>query len=182
MWLITPGVSLPRPTDRYLLPHERSLIVVHRHPAILLGPIFAVLAALAVVGALTNGLRFSGDVVLIIWLAWGLLLLRLIWRVVNWQNDYYVVTAERMLVVRGYPARDVTMVPLARLTDMSYQRSTMGTVLGYGRFVLELAGPDQRPRVIDYLPYPEQLYLEVAGIIFSDLPGPDSNERGKGHG
>jgi membrane protein YdbS with pleckstrin-like domain len=181
MWLITPGVTLPRPADRYLLPHEHSLIVVRRHPAILMGPVFAVLAALAAVVALTSGLRFSGDVVLIIWLAWGLLLLRMIWRVVNWLHDYYVVTAERMLVVRGYPARDVTMVPMARLADMSYRRSAMGSLLGYGRFLLQLGGPDERMRVIDYLPYPEQLYLEVAGMVFSDLPVPDSNEPGEGH-
>ncbi len=176
-----PGVSSPWSADRYLLPHEHQLITVRRHPAILLGPSVVVLAALAVVVALTSGWKFSGYVLLIIWLAWGLLLLRLIWRVANWRVDYYVVTAERMLVIRGFLAQDVTMVPMARMTDMSYQRSLMGRVLGYGSFIVEFAGRDQEMRQIDFLPYPEQLYLEVAAIIFGEPARQDSHELDEGH-
>ena len=131
--------------------------------------------------ALTNWLKFNGYMLLIIWLAWGLLLLRMIWRVVNWRVDYYLVTAERMLVIRGFLARDVTMVPFARVTDISIQRSTTGRVLGYGGFIVELTNPDQQPRKIDFLPYPEQIYLEVVTIIFPDMAGPDSHEPDEGH-
>jgi hypothetical protein len=49
---------------------------------------------------------------------------------------------------------------------MSFQRTTMGRLLGYGQFILESAGQDQALRIVDYLPYPEQLYLEVCGLIF----------------
>jgi membrane protein YdbS with pleckstrin-like domain len=170
-----PGVSSPWSVDRYLLPHERQLITIRRHPAILLGPSVTVLAALAVVVTLTGGWKFSGYVLLIIWLAWGLLLLRLIWRVANWRVDYFVVTAERMLVIRGLLAQDVTMVPMARMTDMAYQRPTLGRILGYGTFIAELSGRDQEMRKIDFLPYPEQLYLEVAGIIFGEPGRQDSH-------
>ena len=39
-------------------------------------------------------------------------------------------------------------------------------MLGYGEFVLESAGQEQALRTIPFLPYPEQLYLEVCGLIF----------------
>jgi hypothetical protein len=58
------------------------------------------------------------------------------------------------------------MMPLAKVTDMSFQRSISGRMLGYGEFVLESAGQDQAFRVVNYLPYPEQLYLEVCSMIF----------------
>ena len=58
--------------------------------------------------------------------------------------------------------------PLTKVTDMSFQRSSLGRVPGYGEFILESAGQDQALRVVDHLPYPEQLYLEVCGLIFED--------------
>jgi len=158
------------------------VLEVRRHPAILLGPAVAVLVALAVVVALTNGWKFSAYVLLIIWLAWALLLLRLIWRVINWRVDFYVVTAERMLVMRGYLARDVTTIPMGKVTDLAYQRSVMGRVLGYGSFFVELAGTDRElPRLINFLPYPEQLYLETLAIITGEPPGLDSHEQDEDH-
>jgi hypothetical protein len=60
------------------------------------------------------------------------------------------------------------MMPLSKVTDMSFQRSTMGRILGYGEFILESAGQDQALNKVDHLPYPEQLYLEVCGLIFKD--------------
>ena len=70
--------------------------------------------------------------------------------------------ATRMLVYKDY------MMPLTKVTDMSFQRSTLGRILGYGEFILESAGQDQALRVVDHIPYPEQLYLEVCGLIFKD--------------
>jgi Bacterial PH domain len=60
------------------------------------------------------------------------------------------------------------MMPLSKVTDMSFQRSSLGRILGYGEFILESAGQEQALRVVDHLPYPEQLYLEVCGLIFKD--------------
>jgi len=62
----------------------------------------------------------------------------------------------------------VDMMPLTKVTDMSFNRSARGQLLGFGEFVVESAGQDQALRHIEYLPYPEQLYLEVCGLIFKD--------------
>ena len=51
---------------------------------------------------------------------------------------------------------------------MSFQRTAVGQVLGYGEFIVESAGQDQALRNIKFLPYPEQLYLEVCALIFKE--------------
>jgi hypothetical protein len=39
-------------------------------------------------------------------------------------------------------------------------------VFGYGEFIVESAGQDQALRNVEYIPYPEQLYLLVCGMLF----------------
>jgi hypothetical protein len=51
---------------------------------------------------------------------------------------------------------------------MSFQRSFSGRLLGFGEFIVESAGQDQALRNIDHIPYPEQLYLEVCGMLFGN--------------
>jgi Bacterial PH domain len=59
------------------------------------------------------------------------------------------------------------MMPLARVTDMRYQRSPLGRILGYGTFVLESAGQDQALSSINFLPDPDELYREVCELLFN---------------
>ena len=58
------------------------------------------------------------------------------------------------------------MLPLVKVTDMSFHRSSTGRLLGFGEFIIESADSDQAPRTVDHIPYPEQLYLEICGLIF----------------
>jgi uncharacterized membrane protein YdbT with pleckstrin-like domain len=90
----------------------------------------------------------------------------MIWNVVNWAVDYFVVTSHRILLTSGVFTRKVAMMPLTKVTDMSFQRTFSGRMLGYGEFIVESAGRDQALRTIDHIPYPEQLYLEVCGMLF----------------
>src|SRR6266536_3019735 len=137
MRLVPNTDTVPASVNRYLLPHERQVITVHQHPAILIRPIFEVLIGLAIA----------------------------VW---EWVVTYFVVTSQRFLLANGIVTRKVNMMPLAKVTDMTFQRSALGRLLGYGEFILESAGQDQALTNVDYLPYPEQLYLEVCGLIFKD--------------
>ena len=47
MRLVPNTDTVPASVNRYLLPHERQVITVHQHPAILIKPIFWVLIGLA---------------------------------------------------------------------------------------------------------------------------------------
>jgi uncharacterized membrane protein YdbT with pleckstrin-like domain len=169
MRLVPNTDTVPASVNRYLLPHERQVITVHQHPAILIRPIFEVLIGLAIAGWLTVAFaKNNGVAVLIIWILWGLVFLRLVWKVFEWGETYFVVTSQRFILATGLVTRKVNMMPLAKVTDMSFQRSAMGRLLGYGEFILESAGQDQALNKVDHLPYPEQLYLEVCGLIFKD--------------
>ncbi len=167
---LTPNTDrVPDKVNKYLLPHERQVVSVHQHPAVLIRPIFEVLAGLAVAGWLSNSVAHGNNtVILVIWILWALLLLRLLWKVFDWHENYFVITSQRLLLTQGFATRKVNMMPLAKVTDMSFQRSPMGQLLGYGQFIVESAGQDQALRDIDLLPYPEQLYLEVCGLIFKE--------------
>lgn len=160
--------------DKYLLPREVRVATVRRHPAVLLVPSAQAVGGLLVAAVLSaTFLRghtlFAG----IVWAAWIVLLINLIWQAVNWAVDYFVITSERILLTSGVFTRSVAMMPLSKVTDMSFHRSFTGRLLGFGEFVVESAGQDQALRRIDHVPYPEQLYLVVCGRIFKDSAGQD---------
>jgi membrane protein YdbS with pleckstrin-like domain len=155
--------------DRYLLPREVQVATVRKHPAVLIGPSAAALAGLLVLGVLaTTVLRGDTTVLLVLLALEVILVLRLIWKAINWAVDYFVVTSQRLLLTTGVFTRSVNMMPLTKVTDMSFNRSFSGRLLGFGTFVVESAGQDQALRNIDHVPYPEQLYLLICGMIFPD--------------
>ncbi|QKW40002.1 PH domain-containing protein [Actinomadura sp. NAK00032] len=167
MRLVTPGDSAPASVNKYLLPHENQVITVRRHPAVLMVPVGLVLGGLIVAGVLSNTVASdAGKVISWIWWGWLILLAWFVWRVAEWSVDYFVITNQRMLLTTGLITRKVAMMPLAKVTDMSFKRTIAGRMLGYGEFILESAGQDQALTNVDYLPYPEQLYLEVCEMIF----------------
>ena len=159
---VSPAASVPASVSRYLLPHERSCITVRKHPAELAGPLILAVGGLVAAGELTRrSVRPK-----IVWGGYLSVLLYFLQRVAAWQATYFTVTDSRMILVSGFAVRKVAMMPLARVTDMSFQRSALGRLLGYGEFIVESAGEEQALRTIDFLPYPDQLYLEVCGLIF----------------
>lgn len=165
---LVPGTdTVPNAVNKYLLPHEHQVITVRKHPAVLLGPIALTLLGLVIAAVIsTTVARHNADVVGFVWIAWAFLLVWLAYKVWVWSQDYFIVTSRRMLLATGVITRKVAMMPLVKVTDMSFQRSSLGRLLGYGEFILESAGAEQALRVVDHLPYPEQLYLEVCGLIF----------------
>ena len=166
---VVPNETVPASVYRHLLPHERQVITVRFHPAVLIGPVTVVLAGLALAGLLTTTVvHGNGTAMLVIWGVWGLLVIRLLFKIWNWLEDYFVVTSQRLLLATGVLTRTINMMPLSKVTDMRFERSAWGRVLGYGKFVVESAGQDQALQTVDFLPYPEQLYLEVCGLIFKD--------------
>lgn len=163
MRLVTPGDSAPASVNKYLLPHENQVITVRRHPAVLMVPVGLLLGGLIAAGLLANTVKGG---LTWVWWGWLILLAWFVWRVAEWSVDYFVITNQRMLLTTGLITRKVAMMPLAKVTDMSFKRTIAGRMLGYGEFVLESAGQDQALSTVEYLPYPEQLYLEVCEMIF----------------
>ncbi len=181
MRLITPRNAGPASVNKYLLPHEHQVITVRKHPAVLIGPIALALAAILisiVVGSTI--LLHTHDAVLVLLVICLIFLAYLGFKAWEWSEDYFVVTSDRMLEASGVFTRKIAMMPLVKVTDMSFQRSSLGRVLGYGSFILESAGQDQALRTIDHVPYPEQLYLEICALIFpaEKIPCPQCDGQG----
>ena len=157
----------PAAVNRYLLPHEHQVITVRKHPAILIGPSIEALAGLLVAAVLTATILHGNDpLVFVVWIAWIALFLRMVWKTVNWAVDFFVVTSQRMLLTTGVLTRKVAMMPLAKVTDMSFRRSFAGRLFGYGEFIVESAGQDQAFRIVDHIPYPEQHIWKSVGCYF----------------
>src|SRR5262252_578437 len=152
MRLVSAGNNPPREVDKYLLLHEREhqVITVRMHPAVLLAPVAIALAGLIAAVVLNGTVLKSSHVVM----------------AATWSIEYFVVTSQRMILTSGLLTRKVAMMPLNKVTDMSFQRSLGGRLFGYGEFILESAGQDQALRNIPFIPYPEQLYLEVCDLLF----------------
>ena len=165
---VIPAATAPVSVNRYLLPHERSCITVRIHPAIMARPLILVFGLVS--GGLVAARKLTSRSVRpeIVCGAYLPVLLYLLYRVAARQVTYFTVTDKRMILVSGLVVRKVAMMPLAKVTDMSFQRSAMGRVFGYGEFVIESAGQEQALGSVNFLPYPEQLYLEVCGLLFPD--------------
>jgi hypothetical protein len=169
--------------DKYLLPKEVRVATVRRHPAVLLVPSAQAVGGLLAAAILSATiLRGHGVLEGVVWAGWGVLMLRLLWDVANWAVDYFVITSDRILLTSGVFTRSVNMMPLSKVTEMTFHRTFVGRLLGYGHFVVEAAGKDAVLRNIDHIPYPEQLYLVVCGRIFKDAAVEESEFDGDGDG
>ena len=159
-------IGLPASVNRYLLPHERSCITIRMHPAVLAGHLILASGGLVAARKLTSR---SGrpDIV---WGACLFLLLDFFRQVAAWPVTYFVVTNERMLFIRGPFSRTVTAMPLDKTMSLKLRRTILGRLLGYGSLIV--VSPDRRRAVrkVRYLPYPEQLYLEISGLLSPGEP------------
>lgn len=159
---------VPHTVERHLLPHERQVLTVRFHPAVLIKPVAITLGGLALALVVSVIPHLELTVKLVVWLLFLGVVAWLSLKIWLWLEDYFVVTSQRLLLTTGLLTRTVNMMPLGKVTDMSFKRTAWGRILGYGEFVVESAGQDQALRNIRNLPYPEQLYLEVCGLIFKD--------------
>lgn len=164
---LAPQLEAPSHVTRYLLDTETVVLAVRRHPARVALPVLAAVASLVgavwVSSVLPAAWPVVGDVV---WLAWFALLARAGWRLLEWRQDWFVATDRRLLLTYGLITRKVAMMPLAKVTDLSYNRSPLGRLLGYGEFVLESAGQEQAMHNVDWLPSPDELYRRICAEIF----------------
>jgi membrane protein YdbS with pleckstrin-like domain len=164
--------------DKYLLPHERQVIALRQHPAVLIGSIVLTLAWPVAAGVLTATILHDNEpLITAVWIAWLALIARMIWKAIDWTRTFFVVTPQRFLLASGVLTSKVAMLPLSKVTDMSVHRSPTGRLLGFGEFIMESAEQDQALRRVDHIPYPDQLYLEICGLIFKSFE-PDEPDPG----
>ncbi len=153
--------------DRFLLPGERVVVDVRQHWGVIIGPVAAVVAGLIVVLWVDAHVRVDGGLVARgLWWIWFAALGWLAFQILQWRHDRFIATDKRLLLNYGLFTTKVAMMPLIKVTDMSFQRSVPGRVFGWGRFILESAGQDQALRQIDWVPDPDYTYRVICAEIF----------------
>jgi hypothetical protein len=159
--------EVPAGLEPILLPGERLVTAVHAHWVSVAEPIgTACLALAAAIWVDSNVTRSSQAVGTIVWWLFIVLLVRMLWRLIDWHHNWFVATDKRLLLRYGVITHRVAMMPLIKVTDMSYVRSIPGQLLGYGRFVLESAGQDQALREVKWVPQPDETYRAICAEIF----------------
>lgn len=146
------------PDRTYLFVGEEIALTVRPHPVVLAKPAIAPLAAITLFAGFPN--TFTATVLMLI-------LVRFAWDAALWWHDRYVLTTDRILSMEGIFNKKVVSMPLAKITDLTYERPIVGRIFGYGSLDLESAGQQGLER-IDYLPDPDHFYRSVMSLALGD--------------
>ena len=124
----------------------------------------------SILGGAVGNAKFLGALLI----AWGIFfLIPALMAFANWAVDYFIVLPSRVVLITGLFTRRTAMMPIAKVTDMTYEESWLGRILGYGEFIIESAGQDQALRNVPYIPHPDHVYLRIVNLI---NPGEDPGE------
>ena len=158
----------PREIDEYLLPTERRVIRVRQHWAVMLNEVtttalfllgMVLLERLLPESALIDNLTFYMGLVAV---------LRFTVLTMLWWIERIVITDKRVMLARGIITHNVGMMPLGKVTDLTFQRTLTGRLFGYGTLVVESAGQIQALNRIDYVPRPEEVYEALSELVFGE--------------
>ena len=159
------GPGIPPSVEKYLLSHERAVIVVRKHPGVFIG--HCLLAGCWCVAAcLVTALTESDPLVL--WVVWGGLFVVLAWlavRAIAWMESYFVATEMRLIFITGLATKRAVSVPLREIAMLDSHQSLLGRLAGYGEFVAEPARPGDTIPKMNYIPYFEQLLAEMKAFF-----------------
>jgi uncharacterized membrane protein YdbT with pleckstrin-like domain len=159
----------PRDPDEYLLDSERRVIRVRLHWASLAWDVFEAVALLAVCVMVSYLLPPSMWLLQnILWYAALFVVLRFTYLVLIWWVERIVVTDKRMMKTTGIITTKVLMMPITKVTDLTYERPFVGRILGYGTMIVESAGQIQALNKLEYLPKAEQVYDAISELVFGD--------------
>jgi uncharacterized membrane protein YdbT with pleckstrin-like domain len=161
-------VLAPREIDEYLLPTERRVIRVRQHWAVLITPLTQTALFLLALVLLE---RFLPDSVLVDNIAFYLGLvatLRFTVLTILWWIERIVITDKRVMLAEGIITHNVGMMPLSKVTDLTFRRSLGGRLMGYGTLIVESAGQIQALNKISYLPRPEEVYEALSELVFGE--------------
>ncbi len=163
-----------RPGQDYLLEGEVSIASTRLHWVLVWKP------AVLMVGILLASVWLGGAGDSRAALAIGLVILGFAgyfgYRLLEWYHTYFEVTDKRLLMRSGLLTTRIDMMPVSKVTDMSYEKPLLGRVLGFGTFILESAGQDQALSRISHLPDSDRLYRETLSVIFGK-PSEEQVER-----
>ena len=169
-------IGLPASVKRHVLPDERSVITVRMHPAAVAAPLVLACGGLVAARKLASRSVRSD----IIWGAYLPVPLYFPGRLAAWPVTYLVVTDGRMMLIGGLLQRTTRTTPLGQVTSLILRRTILGRLLGYGTLIVVSPSQRQAFRKVRYLPYPEQLYLEISRLLRPQEQGGTASQQDGG--
>ena len=158
----------PLEIDEYLLPTERRVIRVRMHWAVMAKSListglFLLLMIIAQrylpTSALVDNLTFYLALAAVV---------RFTVQTILWWIERIVITDKRVMLAEGIVTHNVGMMPLSKVTDLTFRRTFGGRLLGYGTLIVESAGQIQTLNRIDYIPRPEEVYEALSELVFGE--------------
>lgn len=170
---------LGRQPNEYLISSERRVIRVRRHWAYLLRAMAETVGAVIAWSLLAFLVdRVAQDfwiVQSLLWYGVAFAVLRFAYKALEWWLELIILTDKRFLLATGIVVRKISMMPIGKVTDLSFVRSVGGQILGYGTLRVESAGQKQDLEKIEYLPQPEAVFDAISELIFGDKGAKRSN-------
>jgi hypothetical protein len=168
--------------DKYLLADELPILAQHQHWAAFAKPVsFAGAGFLVVLTfALVLPTNLNAITNILVWI-WFALVAWAVWKWYLWKREWLVATDKRLLVNYGLVNQGVAMISLARVVDLTYSRSTLGHLLGYGTLERESQNRPHNLHKIKWVRNPNSTYLTICAAIFSlqdRMFGMDEDEHG----
>ncbi|GAA4714181.1 PH domain-containing protein [Promicromonospora umidemergens] len=156
-----------RALQRYILANEKIIIATHRHWGMLWEPILTAAAAFVLAMALLVAVdaNVRNDMGWV-WLPFAVLGGRLLYKWLEWRARWFVMTDRRLLLLDGFLVHRVAMMPSEKVTDLGYERTPLGQLLGYGTFLFETAGQDQALDRVTWVPRPDSRYRLIIASLF----------------
>lgn len=160
-----------------LLPTEQVVVATHEHWSRWISMAGGIVTAV-VLTFLIDSLAPAtwGGLVNVCWMLLYSLIFYAIWQIFARRFDWFVATDKRLILRQGVLFRRTMMMPMGKVTDMSYVRSPLARALGYGTFIMESAGQDQALHRIEWVPRPQQVYKTLCSQIFTSHD-PDDDPR-----
>ena len=158
----------PREIDEYLLPTERRVIRVRQHWAVMANDLvltglflllMVVIQSYLPQNALVDNLTFYLSLAAVI---------RFTVKTILWWIERIIITDKRVMLARGLLTHKLAMMPLSKVTDLTFERTLNGRMLGYGSIIVESAGQVQGLDRIDFMPRPEEIYEALSELIFGE--------------
>lgn len=139
-----------------------------------------VLILAAGVGGYLSSLPDSNKTVwlTVIWVVAGLLILAYsVWPFLKWFTTTYTVTDRRLTTHSGVISRTGHDIPLARISDVSYEKNLVDRILGCGTLVVSDASEQGRVPLGD-VPRVEQRQLQLSDLLFHGARPPGRQDDG----
>jgi hypothetical protein len=146
---------------------EQEILGGQIHQAVMYEPIFTTFVGLVAFIVLLPKIPASstalGSLLVVAFVA---ILVRLVWKWIEWTRSLFFFSAYRIIYVHGIVTRKIAMLPMGKVTDMRYDRTPAGQFLDYGMFIIESAGQEQALRELNYVPEPDATYKQIVDWLF----------------